>query len=86
MSLLCVANSVCCAAFIQGWAESLGLFFGLGSAFIAIHGVANAMIFMTTFRYEVKFPSPFFLPRPKLARCLVSLIGGHLVAGLDPAQ
>ena len=74
-----------CAAFAQGWAQSLGVLFGLGSAFISTHAFANAIIFMTTYRYEISFPSPHVLPKHKIARAVVSFLGGNILSGLKDA-
>ncbi len=75
-----------CADFVQGWAQSLGLFFGLGSAFIAVHGLANVMIFMTTYRYDIKFCAPHFLRKQQMTRAFLSLMGGQIVSGLSEEQ
>ena len=75
----------CHAAFVQGWAQSLCLCFGLGSAFIAMHAFANAILFMTTYRHDVHFPSPHMAPRNAAARAVVAFLGGQIVSGLGKA-
>ncbi|KAK9840507.1 hypothetical protein WJX74_011000 [Apatococcus lobatus] len=72
-------------AFIQGWAQALGLFFGLGSAFIALHAVANAITFMTAYKHDISFPSPHFAPRNAAVKAFVKFMGGQLVSGLQKA-
>lgn len=71
------------AAFIQGWAQALGLFFGLSSAFIALHAVANAITFMTTYKHDISFPSPHFAPKNAAAKACLRFMGGQLVSGLQ---